>query len=182
MLLISFCPHNRLHLTRRRDQGIKQECSVSVSMLFMSPDLFFLSFCPTLPWPQLPPLCRLLPNLNLCSQLLFGILGSQCLTASWSTTPGWPQNTWNLRWPDPSFSPTNLPFLLSTPSPVSGHTTQASSFLLPHQLPRPALPPLYFPKLLFLLFLSDFSNDLRITSHLDHFNRLLRNCLDFHPF
>lgn len=130
------------------------------------------------PWSQLPPLGRLLPNKNLCFQLLFWTQGSY----TWLLPGLLPQDVHktpkhlNLRWPKLSFPSTNLLLFLPSPSSVSGplfllapeHATQATSFLMSKQLWRPVLPPLYFSQLLlFPHFLSNFSSDLLITSHLD---------------
>lgn len=84
--------------------------------------------------------------------LTWGVL---YFTAFWFSTPGCPKTPQT--WDGPNYPPAvqALLLFLSFPSSVSGslfllapvHTTQASSSLMYNQLPRPVLPSLCFPQL-----------------------------------
>lgn len=125
-------------------------------------------YCCNPPSYKLTPVFRLLPNLKLCHQLLSELRGLtlNCFLVFYPRI-----STKHLKLEmAPTIFPLFQPCFYFFPPPVqledifllaSVHSTQAPSFLMSNQLPKPVLLSLCFPQVfLFPHFLTDFSSDL----------------------
>lgn len=185
MFLISFCPHNSLHLTRRRNQGIKQERRgggfLYVNVLYVScPILSFLlsytSLTSTTPFLQTTSKSKLVVPTSLWNSRVSHLTTSFLVLYSRMSTKHLKlEMAWTILF---SYKPALLSFHprlsgwpynpgIIFPFALTIAKARSISFIFSKTIISP------FPQWL-LKWL--------INSHLDHFNRLLRNCPDFHPF